>query len=232
MLFRSADDSVIGYNKISGGALKVDAAGIVAEHVVVQRDRTALTLRHECILRVGGSVECAVLDGHVHIEVLVAVQIAIKGAAVKFIGGRMQGALIGSRGHGLDAVEGDVLALEGGVDTFLNIPPVVRQSKCAVDCAEIEGRTAVAADNVDLRDVAALAKAVGCTPEGEHTVIGHLLIAVDRPCDLTAISEERIEGLFAQRLLNKAAVCNQHSLDSFIRVLNRVIRFGYALRCR
>ena len=150
-LANGADNSVIGYNKISGGALKVDAAGIVVEHVVVQCDRTALALSHERILRSGRRIKCAVLDGHVHIKVLVAVQIAIERAAVKLIGGRIQCALVGSRGHVLDAVEGDILALERSVGTVLNVPPVVRQSKRTVDCGKVESCAAVAADDVDLR---------------------------------------------------------------------------------
>ena len=223
-----ADDRVVGNAKISSSTLQVDAACVVVEDILVQRNLSARTLSHERILRIGRSIECAVLDSHFHIKVLIAVKITIERAAIELIGGRIQGALIGSGGHRLDAVEGDILALEGGVDTVRNIPPVVRQSKCTVDLSEIEGRTAVAADNVDPRDVAAIAKAVGCTPEGEHSGIGHALIAVDRPCDLTAISEERIESFRAQRLFSKAAVCNQHSLDSFIRILNRIVGVGYA----
>ena len=221
------DDGVVGHNKISGSTLQVDSTSISAERIVVQSNRAACALRHKRILCTGRRMERTVFDGHIHIKVLIAVQIAIESAAIKFIGRGVQCALIGAGRHILDPIKSNVSALESRVGTIRNVPPVVGQCERTVDCAQIKGGCAVAANNIDLRDVTSLTKPVSCTAKGEHTGIRHLLVAINRPRDLTAVCKECMERILAQRLFCKAAVGNQHRLDRFICILNGVIRLRY-----
>ena len=116
---------VIGNNKICCSALKVDTACIIIKLVVIKRNFTACTLWHECILRICRSIECAVFNCHIYIKILIAVQISVKGASVKFISCRMQRTLICCGRHRRNTIKCNILALQCGVYTFFYIPPVI-----------------------------------------------------------------------------------------------------------
>ena len=220
-----AGDRVVGEDEVRAGALEVHTAGIAVKGIVIQCHSPVDAgpgLERDGIAGVFGGIERAVLNGEVDVVIVIAVNTAVEGAAVKGIRRGLH--LRRPRtGDGFDAIKRDA----GKADlTVLNVlaPPVVGQRKRSTRGGKIQCSAVIAALYDDRRNVAVIAIVGRRTAKGKRMRIlafaarDQRLLAVDRPCDLGIVSIECIKRLLGAGLLTKSAKRGDLGVDLAVSV--------------